>query len=79
MKPSLNYNPKECPEILKCRSRVTEDFCFRICRTKSFKNCVHFAKMFGTLKPPIQWLQDIAIRSNRGVDDIEQTTNNKRA
>jgi hypothetical protein len=54
-------NRKECPSLLECESGVTQDYFKRICGTRGYVRCHHYARRMGELKPPMAWLQRLAI------------------
>ena len=50
-------NRKECPSLLECESAVTQDYFKRICGTRGYVKCHHYARRMGELKAPMAWLQ----------------------
>ena len=54
-------NRKGCPYLHDCGVYITGDFFRRICNTPSYLNCHHFAKRVGELRPPMAWLQKLAV------------------
>ena len=55
-------NRKDCPSLLECESAVTQDYFKRICGTRGYVRCHHYAKRMGELKVPMTWLQHQAIK-----------------
>ena len=62
-------NRKDCPSLLECESAVTQDYFKRICGTRGYVRCHHYAKRMGELKVPMTWLQHQAI--NEAVKNAE--------
>ena len=54
-------NRKDCPYLHDCGIYITGDFFRRICNSPSYLNCHHFAKRVGELRPPMAWLQKLAV------------------
>ncbi len=54
-------NRKECPSLLECESGVTQDYFKRICGTRGYVRCHHYARRMGELNAPMAWLQRLAI------------------
>jgi hypothetical protein len=54
-------NRKECPSLLECESAVTQDYFKRICGTRGYVRCHHYARRMGELKAPMAWLQRLAM------------------
>jgi hypothetical protein len=52
---------RECPSLLECESSVTQDYYKRICGTRGYVRCHHYARSMGELKAPMAWLQHQAI------------------
>jgi hypothetical protein len=48
---------KDCPSLLECVSEVTRDYFKRICDTRGYVRCHHYARRMGELMPPMMWLQ----------------------
>jgi hypothetical protein len=48
---------KDCPSLLECASEVTRDYFKRICGTRGYVRCHHYARRMGELMPPMMWLQ----------------------
>jgi len=48
---------KDCPSLLECESEVTKDYFKRICGTKGYVRCHHYARRMGELMSPMTWLQ----------------------
>ena len=59
---------KDCPYLQDCGVRVTKDYFARICNTTAYLNCHHFAKRVGELKPPMAWLQKLAVDQARMIE-----------
>ena len=53
---------KSCPHLHNCDTPITKDFFGRICNGPSHVNCHHFARKRGELRPPMAWLQKLAIQ-----------------
>ena len=56
---------ESCPHLTDCSISVTKDYFGRICISKGFKKCHHFARRVGELKEPISWLQKFAIDQDK--------------
>jgi len=54
-------NRKDCPNLLECESAVTQEYFKRICGTRGYIRCHHYARRMGYLKSPISWLQHQAM------------------
>ena len=54
-------NRKDCPSLLECESAVTQDYFKRICGTRGYVRCHHYARTMGELKSPMIWLQHQAM------------------
>lgn len=52
---------RECPSLLECESAVTQDYFKRICGTRAYVRCHHYARSMGELKAPMAWLQHQAV------------------
>jgi hypothetical protein len=52
---------KDCPSLLECESTVTRDYFKRICGTRGYVRCHHYARKVGDLMSPMRWLQRQAI------------------
>jgi hypothetical protein len=48
---------KDCPSLLECESGVTRDYFKRICGTRGYVKCHHYARRMDELKSPMAWLQ----------------------
>lgn len=55
---------ESCPFALECEASVTRNFFDRICNSTSYTNCHHFARWFGELHTPMEWLQKLAVHEN---------------
>jgi len=51
----------DCPSLLECESAVTQDYYKRICGTRGYVRCHHYARRMGELKAPMAWLQQHAM------------------
>lgn len=58
-------NSKDCPFILECNTEVTKNFFQRICNSKNYNNCHHYARKLGEIMTPIVWLQKTAVQDNK--------------
>ena len=57
MKPS-------CPFLLKgCKHKVTKPYFQKLCNSKAYFNCFHYAREINNLKIPVEWLQKAATES----------------
>ncbi|MBC8224312.1 hypothetical protein H8E65_06970 [Candidatus Bathyarchaeota archaeon] len=54
-------NRKDCPSLLDCESAVTHEYFKRICGTRGYVRCHHYARRMGELKAPMAWLQHQAM------------------
>ena len=52
---------ENCPFALDCEASVTRNFFDRICNSTYYPNCHHFARRFGELHTPMEWLQKLAV------------------
>ena len=52
---------ENCPFAMECEASVTRNFFDRICNSKSYINCHNFARRFGELYTPMEWLQKLAV------------------
>ena len=60
---------KDCPSLLECESGVTRDYFKRICGTRGYVKCHHYARRMGELMSPMAWLQRQAMsEANRGAE-----------
>ena len=62
-------NRNECPSLLECESAVTHDYFKRICGSRGYVRCHHYARRMGELRPPMAWLQHLAM--NEAVKNTE--------
>ncbi|UCH57093.1 MAG: hypothetical protein JSV18_07095 [Candidatus Bathyarchaeota archaeon] len=61
---------EDCPYVFECGAPITKDYFNRICNSAVFVKCHHFAKRMGELKPPMTWLQRLALEEGPG-DSLE--------
>lgn len=54
-----------CKDLMTCPQPVTNEYFKRVCNTKIWMNCHHYAKQHGGLKKPVEWLQKLAIEQER--------------
>ena len=54
-------NKKDCPYLNDCGVYITKDFYRRNSNSPSYLNCHHFDKRVGELRPPMSWLQQLAV------------------
>jgi hypothetical protein len=52
---------KDCPSLLECESGVTRDYYMRICGTRGYVKCHHYARRMDELMSPMTWLQRYAM------------------
>ena len=51
-----------CPDLETCDVHITKYFFERLCHEKgTHKACHYYCKRHGLLKPPMQWLQHLAV------------------
>lgn len=55
---------ESCPCMLDCGTIITRNFFDRICNSAGYTNCHHFARRFGELQTPFEWLQKFAVHEN---------------
>ena len=60
---------KCCPFLKSCTIDLTRDYFLKICNTNGYASCHHFAKRIGELRPPICWLQKIAVEREAAIQE----------
>ena len=59
----INVNPSvSCPDLKECTHRTTKNYFKYFCACKGHLNCFHFNRKRDQLKPPIQWIQHMAMQ-----------------
>ena len=52
---------EECTFITSCQMHITRSFFDKICNSKNYVKCHHFAKQVDELRIPMAWLQRKAV------------------
>ena len=71
------WNKPYCPcmkgeeNYTQCTALIVKGMYIQLCSTNQYSNCQHFAKMYGGLKTPIEWLQIDAVEKYKMNEELE--------
>jgi len=55
----------------QCTAQIVRAVYQKFCSTPNYTNCPHFAKLYGGLKSPFEWLQMDAVEKSKLTEENE--------